>query len=113
MLNVAETAAALGVAQRTVYDLAAPGGPIPCHRIGRRILFSREDLAEYLASCRYTEIKRVVASSLSSTVSLKGNECALEKLFQSRGVKPKLTPTTAKSRRASTPLQLVSNGHSS
>lgn len=113
MLSVPEAARELGVSPRTVYDLAAPGGPIPCHRVGRRILFAPEDLAEYLQSCRYTETKRAVASCLSSTVSLKGSGSALEKLFQSRGVKPKLTPTTAKSRPDSTRLQLVSSARSS
>lgn len=113
MLSVPEAARELGVSPRTVYDLAAPGGPIPCHRVGRRILFSPEDLSEYLQSCRYTETKRAVASSLNSTVSLKGSGSALEKLFQSRGVKPKLTPTTVRSRPDSTRLQLVSSARSS
>lgn len=113
MLSVLEAARHLGVSPRTVYDLAAPGGPIPCHRVGRRILFSPEDLAEYLQSCRYSETKRTVASSLNSTASLKGNGSALEKLFQSRGVKPKLTPTNAKSRRDCTRLPLVSSARSS
>src|SRR5690606_29593071 len=69
MLSVAEAAKRLGVSPRTVYDLAAPAGPIPCHRIGRRIVFSQEDLTEYLQQCRYTEIKKEVATFLSSTVS--------------------------------------------
>lgn len=113
MLNVAETAAVLGVAQRTVYDLAAPGGPMPCHRIGRRILFTQEDLAEYIASCRYTETKRAIASSWSSTVPLKASASALQSFSQSREVAPRQTPTTAKSPRGSTPLQLVSSARNS
>jgi len=44
MLSVTEAAKRLGVSARTVYDLAAPAGPIPCHRIGRRIVFSDDDL---------------------------------------------------------------------
>ncbi|NYT26201.1 helix-turn-helix domain-containing protein [Alcaligenaceae bacterium] len=110
MLSVIEAAKRLGVSPRTVYDLAAPSGPIPCHRIGRRIVFSTEDLTEYLHQCRYTEIKREVATFLSSTVSLRASGSGLENYFRKRGREPKLTPTTAKNRRDSTPLQLVSNG---
>ncbi|AZY49722.1 helix-turn-helix domain-containing protein [Bordetella avium] len=113
MLSVAEAAAVLCVAQRTVYDLAAPGGPIPCHRFGRRILFTKEDLTEYIASCRYIETKRAVVSSLSSTAPLKASESALPSFFRSRGVVPRQTPTTAKKPRASTPLQLVSSARNS
>jgi len=44
LIGVASAAATLGVSQRHVYDLAAPAGPIPCYRIGRRILFNQTDL---------------------------------------------------------------------
>lgn len=108
MLSVTEAAKRLGVASRTVYDLAAPAGPIPCHRIGRRIVFSEDDLEEYIQSCRYTEIKREVATFLSSTVALKAEGSALERYFRKHGRVPKLTPTTAKSQAVSTPLRLVS-----
>lgn len=67
MLSVAQAAQRIGVSPRTIYDLAAPAGPIPCHRIGRRIVFSPEDITEYLEKCRFTEIKREVATFLSST----------------------------------------------
>lgn len=108
LISVTQAASKLGVAQRTIYDLAAPAGPIPCHRIGRRILFSPDDLTEYLQSCRYTEIKREVATFLNSTDKLKVSESALENYFRKRGRAPKLTPTAAKNRPDSTPLQLVS-----
>ncbi|AZW14254.1 hypothetical protein CS344_20305 [Bordetella bronchiseptica] len=113
MLSADEAASVLGVAKRTVYDLAAPAGPIPCHRIGRRLLFSREDLAEYLTSCRFTETKRAVASYLNSTVSLKASESGLESYFRRRGHEPRLTPTTGKNVHDSTPLRLVSSGRRS
>ena len=108
LMSVAQTADRLGVSRRMVYDLAAPGGPIPCHRIGGRILFSPDDVAEYLQQCRYTETKNAVVSSLSSTASLRANESELEKYFRKRGREPKRTPSTVKSQRGSTPLQLVS-----
>src|SRR5690606_19723428 len=102
MLSVIEAAKRLGVSTRTVYDLAAPAGPIPCHRIGRRVLFSEEDIQEYLQACRSTEIKREVASFVNSTVSLKASGSGLESYFRKRGRAPKLTPTTAKNRPGST-----------
>lgn len=111
MLSVAQAAQRIGVSPRTIYDLAAPAGPIPCHRIGRRIVFSPDDITEYLEKCRFTEIKREVATFLSSTVSLKASESGLESYFRKRGREPKLTPTTAKKRGGSTPLQLVSSGN--
>jgi hypothetical protein len=54
----------LGVSKRQIYDLAAPGGPIPCFRIGKRIVFDAKDLQEYKESCRHTEIKTRVATSM-------------------------------------------------
>lgn len=46
-MNVAQAARLLGVSERLVYDLAAPAGPIPCTRIGRRIIFDEADVAAY------------------------------------------------------------------
>ncbi|MFT0547817.1 helix-turn-helix domain-containing protein [Allopusillimonas ginsengisoli] len=109
LISVEQAARQLGIARRTVYDLAAPGGPIPCHRIGRRILFSSEDITEYLQSCRYTETKRAVASFLNSTGKLKVTGSGLESYFRKRGRVPKLTPTTGKNPPASTPLQPASS----
>jgi len=57
MLSVSDVASHLGVSRRTVYGLVAPAGPIPCYRIGRRIIFSDDDIRKYLEKCRYTEIK--------------------------------------------------------
>ena len=94
-------AAMLGVSKGMVDRLAAPHGPIPCSRIGRRIIFNKRDLTEYLAKCRFTEKKRAVVSSLSSTALLKVSVSGLESSFQRLGIKPKLTPSTGKSRRGS------------
>src|SRR5574340_501917 len=103
MLSVKQAAKLLGVSSRTVYDLAAPAGPVPCHRIGRRILFSETDIQEYLKSCRFTEIKREVASFLNSTAPLKAGVSGLESYFRKRGREPKLTPTIVRKRPDSTP----------
>jgi len=50
VLNVDEVASLLGVNRKTVYD-AAGRGQIPHRRLGKRILFSRAALLEWL-SCR-------------------------------------------------------------
>ena len=39
-----EAAKLLGVSSRKVYALAAPAGPIPCHRIGRTVRFQLSDV---------------------------------------------------------------------
>lgn len=39
-----------GLSRRTLVDLAAPKGPIPVVRVGRRCLFRISDLEEFLAS---------------------------------------------------------------
>lgn len=96
LISVAEAAKELGVSARTVYTLAAPGGPIPCHRIGARILFSPDDLQQYLQSCRHTEIKRAVAKYSSSTVSPTGGRSELERYFREQGLNPRLTPTSGR-----------------
>ncbi len=100
-------AAILGVSKGMVYLLAAPNGPIPCSRIGRRIVFNKQDLMEYLAACRFTEIKREVVSSLNSTALLKVSVSGLESSFRKLGIKPKLTPSTGKSRRGSIQSQVA------
>ena len=101
-MNVKDASTLLGVSAGKVYALAAPGGPIPCTRIGKRIIFDRSDVLEYQQSCRFTEIKIAARSSLSSTVRLKANESALLKHFQKLGIKPKLMLTTAPNLPAST-----------
>lgn len=44
-----ELAELLGIDRKTVYDFATRG-EIPCKRLGRRILFSRSAIAEWLVS---------------------------------------------------------------
>lgn len=58
LLRVKDAAALLGVSLRTVYALAAPGGPIPCYRIGRTLSFARADLEAYLQSCRHEPVQK-------------------------------------------------------
>ncbi|UMU20462.1 helix-turn-helix domain-containing protein [Herbaspirillum seropedicae] len=102
LIGVSAAADALGVSSRHIYDLAAPAGPIPCYRIGRRILFKPADLHSYLESCRYTVIKKEVISSLNLTAGLKVSGSGLENTFRKLGINPRRTPSTVKNQRVST-----------
>ncbi|TEA78686.1 DNA-binding protein [Allopusillimonas ginsengisoli] len=98
----AQAARLLGISRSKVYTLAAPEGPIPCVRIGRRVIFEMSDLMEYREKCRSIETKATVVSSLNSTARLKTSVSELESVFQKLGVKPKRTPSIARSQRDST-----------
>jgi excisionase family DNA binding protein len=103
-MSAGDAARFLGVSARSIYDLAAPGGPIPCYRIGGRIVFDSAELEAYLQSCRVTPTPRVRVSRLTSTPMLKVNvgESELETLFRARGIKPKSKPPARKKRGGST-----------
>jgi len=56
----------LGISRGAVYDLAAPKGPIPCMRYGRRcIRFSREDVQAHIENCRHTQAVLPVLGKVS------------------------------------------------
>ncbi|WP_091906764.1 helix-turn-helix domain-containing protein [Chitinasiproducens palmae] len=101
-LNAQEAAAVVGVSARQVYALASPNGPIPCYRIGGRIIFDKDDLNEYLKSCRFIETKRAVDTCLSSTRVSMDSESALERSFRKLGVEPKRRRSERESERGST-----------
>lgn len=96
LMRVKEAAAVLGVSIRTVYELAAPGGPIPCYRIGRTLSFARADLEAHLQSCRHEPVPKPVATLGQTTRRLKASdplgESDLVKLFRSHGITPKTKP---------------------
>ena len=69
-----EAAAFLQVSKRHVYTLAAPHGPIPCIRIGKRVIFDEPDLMEYKLSCRSTKTKSAGATFSSSRAVLMASE---------------------------------------
>ncbi|WP_449390822.1 helix-turn-helix domain-containing protein [Eoetvoesiella caeni] len=92
MLSVLDVADYLGVSRQTVYSLAAPTGPIPCYRIGRRVLFLDDDIQNYLNKCRYTEANRDGPAPSRPTVRLKSETSDLLSIFRELGCKPKLTP---------------------
>lgn len=95
-MTAEEAAAFLQVSKRQVYTLAAPQGPIPCVRIGKRVIFDEPDLMEFKLSCRSTKTKSAAATFSSSRAVSVGSASVLQKHFQKRGLAPKLTPTTGK-----------------
>src|SRR3569832_1568680 len=97
-MRATAVAAVLGISSRQVYELAAPCGPIPCLRSGRRGVFEEADVLEFKQSCRSTATANVVRSSLSSIAAYRVPEgSALASAFRKLRLKPKLTPTTGKS----------------
>lgn len=94
LLRAKDAAALLGVSLRTVYALAAPGGPIPCYRIGRTLSFVRADLEAYLRSCRHEPMQKPVLQPSRSNSKLRPSdlrgESDLVKLFKIHGLTPKL-----------------------
>lgn len=93
-LSAEETSGMLGVSVRTVYTMAAPNGPLPCYRVGRRVVFDVSDIQEHMRKYQCTEIRRAVASSISSTTRSRAGESELESFFRQHGVKPRLKPST-------------------
>lgn len=104
-LTVKAASELLGVAPRTMYSLAAPAGPLPCYRVGRRVIFERDDILEFKASCRSTVIRKAVSLSLSSVAVSKAGASGLKSAFLALGIKPKPTPLTGKNRQGCTPSQ--------
>lgn len=108
MLTAAQAAAELGISRRLVYALAQRG-ELPSYRFGDALRFATSDLAAYKESCRSAGTPETSAGATSSTVSLQVAGTGLAAYFRKAGVKPRLTPSTAKSRAGSTRLELVSN----
>lgn len=56
MITADEVAKLLGISRGAVYDLAAPKGPIPCVRFGRRcVRFNRVDMLTHIEACRHIQ----------------------------------------------------------
>jgi excisionase family DNA binding protein len=55
-MSVIQASEFLGVSKAMVYKLAAPHGPIPCTRIGARVIFEESDVSAYKASCRVEHV---------------------------------------------------------
>jgi len=48
LLDAREAAKALSVCQKTLWSATAPRGPIPCVRIGKRVLYAVADLQRWI-----------------------------------------------------------------
>lgn len=93
-MNAAQAAEVLGVSPRHVYALAAPAGPIPCTRIGKRIIFDMPDLLAFKESCRCVPAEKLPRLTLSSRTVKASNVSGpseLEKAFLALGIKPRRT----------------------
>ncbi len=49
LLSARDAAKALSISERTLWGLTAPRGPIPCVRLGGRVLYSPESLRRWIA----------------------------------------------------------------
>jgi excisionase family DNA binding protein len=92
-ISASDAAEILGVSTRQVYDLAAPAGPLPCYRIGGRIVFERTEVEAYFQSCRCVQTPRQTPTRLTSTRIPGRGESALEKTFREMGIKRKPKPS--------------------
>lgn len=60
LLTMREAAAMLGISLRKMYDLAAPAGPIPCYRLGKRITrFDKKDVQAFIDARRIEQFNPV------------------------------------------------------
>lgn len=96
-ITAAEAASILGVSQRAIYDLAAPRGPIPCYRMGRKcIRFDSSDINAYADACKIVQfhpVKEVGQVQLKNTrlhISSTGDDAL--KFFRSLGIEPPKRP---------------------
>ena len=98
MLTAAEVAEILAIDRRTVYDLAAPLGPIPCYRMGRRcIRFERTDIDVYIEHTRAIPLSRPAFDRNAGTPSI----AELKARFASAGYKNiSVTPVKYKKKRS-------------
>jgi len=112
MLNAEQAAKILGVSSRNVYSMAAPAGPIPCYRIGKRLCFDERDLQAYKESCRCVPFKMPTPTSSMTIPKLKSSPTGfgpggsdLEKTFLKLGIKLKRTRTIGRTRRTSNEMK--------
>ncbi len=49
LIPIREAARALSISERTLWGLTRPRGPIPCVRLGGRVLYSPDALRKWIA----------------------------------------------------------------
>lgn len=62
-LSRREVAKLLALCGKTVQNLTAPRGPIPCVRIGRRVLYGPADIEAFLAKSAEASVNTLDDSS--------------------------------------------------
>ncbi|WP_081482963.1 helix-turn-helix domain-containing protein [Bordetella petrii] len=102
VLTPTDLADRLKISRSKARALAAPGGPIPCTRIGRLIRFDEADIMEYEQQCRSITIKCAVDIALSSTKLSTETGSELQSYFRKLGIKPKQRSSTEKKAAVST-----------
>ena len=89
--TVKKAAEYLGVSSRMVYQLAAPNGPIPCYRIGRRVVFDITDVQAFKQSSHVDPIEEKRTRLKSTHFSVPSSESGLLATFARLGIKPRLS----------------------
>lgn len=94
MITAEEVAEMLGISRGAVYDLAAPKGPIPCVRLGRRLIrFKVADVQAHIVACTQSQAAPKFSMKLSRTpvkVTVSNPLNCFERLGVK--VKPRLKP---------------------
>ena len=111
MIDAKQAATLLGVAPRTVLELAAPRGPLPCYRIGRAVRFKPEDVEGYRESCRLNSTAGTSVGGGISTTRTQVKDTDLASYFRQVGVNPRRSNSTETKRQERLSLSLVKSGH--
>jgi predicted DNA-binding transcriptional regulator AlpA len=110
LITARAVAAMLGISQRAVYQI--PEADLPRYRLGAgrgAVRFDPADVHTYRAACRSAGTPATSAGASNSTRVFKAAASGLLNSFRAAGVAPRLTPMTAPSLPASTPLRLASS----
>ena len=96
-ITAIKAAEILGISLRAAYELAAPKGPVPGYRYGKKcVRFQENDIREYKESCRFTTIKETNAGDLHLTKLSTKIESGSLSYFRSRGIAVKLKSSIKK-----------------
>jgi hypothetical protein len=88
--TVAFAAKHLGISLGKAYSLAAPQGPMPCYRIGSRVIFDLADIEAYKTSVRVEPVEKVSLKLRSRRLLPTSTESSLLATFKRLGIKPRL-----------------------
>ena len=56
LLSARDAAAALSISEKTLWSTTEPRGDLPCVRIGRRVLYSVDDVRAWIKRKRKVEV---------------------------------------------------------